>query len=187
MEDLDKNINPDKNSDRNINPDFLPVCNFLAVSMIVIFCMYFTELIKKVPSNDKIIPNFFSNFVHTEFDHLLGNIFVLYAFSRVEKQLGMKKFISLLVFLLIFNTVVDTFLHNLFPTMPCSIGFSGILFGIISWEITTNQKVNVYIIAPILFSVVLPSIRNTKISLSGHLIGAFSGIIGGILWKYMKL
>lgn len=175
------------NNTENVSTNFLPVCNFLSVSMVVIFCMYFTQLIKQVPCNDKIIPNFFSNFVHTDFNHLIGNILSLYAFSRIEKELGMKKFISLLIFLLSFNTIIDTTIHNLFPNIPCSIGFSGVLFGIMTWEISTKQEVNIYIIASVIFTVILPSIQNTKISLSGHLIGAFSGIIGGILWKKMEM
>lgn len=31
----------------------------------------------------------------------------------------------------------------------------------------------------------LPTLKDKNISLEGHVIGAFSGIIGGIIWKYI--
>lgn len=70
--------------------------------------------------------------------------------------------------------------------MPCSIGFSGILFGLFTWELVSKKKFDVEILIAMIIMVVGPSLRSKKVSLSGHAIGAVSGIIAGISWKYIN-
>lgn len=161
----------------------IPICTFLGVSMVVVFTLYLTNMVKTIPCGSEMIPNFLSNFVHTDFYHLSANMFALYALSRVETEIGTKQFISLLSFLLIFNTVFETILHKMNSKIPCSIGFSGVLFGIVAWELVQKKEVDLFLIGSIVSMAILPSIKGTNISLSGHVIGAVSGIAGGILWK----
>jgi membrane associated rhomboid family serine protease len=165
----------------------IPVSLFLAVSIIVVFSLYITTAIKTIPCGKDIMSLFFSNFVHIDPYHLMVNLFALYALSRVERELGAKKFISLIVFLLIFTSVTEVMIHKVYPYIPCSIGFSGVLFGIMTWELVSKKELDIVLIFTIIGMVVLPSIQNSKASLLGHAVGAVAGIVGGILWKKLSV
>ena len=162
----------------------IQVSLFIAVSVVIVFALYITTAIKTIPCDKNLMSIFFSNFVHLEPSHLIANLFALYNLARVEKQLGPKKFGCLIVFLLIFTTVTEVCAHKLFSELKCSIGLSGILFGIMSWELTTKRGLDLMIVLSIIGVVVTPTVQNSKgSSLLGHAVGAIAGVIGGILWK----
>lgn len=167
----------------DVNTSKLPVSSFIAISIIVIYLLFTTNIISEIPCGTSIHNIFMSNFVHIDAAHLISNLYALYAISRVEEKLGFKPFIWLIVFLLAFNTLVEYILRNVIKDMKCSIGFSGILFGLITWELLTTRKLDVQLIIAIVISVITPSIGNKKVSLSGHAVGALSGVVGGIIWK----
>ena len=162
----------------------IQVSLFIAVSVVIVFALYITTAIKTIPCDKNLMSVFLSNFVHLEPSHLIANLFALYNLARVEKQLGPKKFGCLIVFLLIFTTVTEVLAHKLFSELKCSIGLSGILFGIMSWELTTKKGLDLMIVLSIIGVVVTPTVQNSKgSSLLGHAVGAIAGVIGGILWK----
>jgi len=167
----------------DVNTSKLSVSSFIAISIIVIYLLFTTNIISEIPCGTSIHNIFMSNFVHIDTAHLISNLYALYAISRVEEKMGLKPFIWLIVFLLSFNTLVEYMLRNVIKDMKCSIGFSGILFGLITWELLTNRKLDVQLIIAIVISVITPSISNKKVSLSGHAIGALSGVIGSLIWK----
>jgi len=160
----------------------VPVSLFLSISLIIIFLLYATTIIKSVPCNKDLLSVFYSNFVHIDLYHLMGNIFALYALARVEIALGAKTFFGLIIFLIIFNSLIEILIYKLIPGLTCGIGFSGILFGIMTWELVTNRKLDYLLVVSIIFIVVLPSFQNKNVSLLGHSVGAFSGIVGGLIW-----
>lgn len=165
----------------------IPVTAFIAISLIIVFSLYLTSAIKTLPCDRDMISNFFGNFVHTDPYHIMANLYALYALSRVEQQLGTKKFFSLIAFLLFFNTLFETSLHYIKKDLPCSIGFSGILFGIMTLEIVLNKGIDFYIVTSISAIVLLPSIQNPNVSLTAHIIGSISGIIAALLYsKFIK-
>lgn len=165
----------------------VPVSLFLAVSIVVVFSLYVTTAIKTIPCGKDIMSLFLSNFVHIDLYHLMVNLFALYALSRVEREIGGKKFISLIVFLLIFTSIIEVVIHKVYPYLPCSIGFSGVLFGIMTWELISKKELDIVLIFTIIGMVILPSVQNSKASLLGHAVGAIGGIIGGILWKKLSV
>lgn len=160
-----------------------PVSTFTIVTMILIFSLYTTNAIKSVPCRKNMTDNFLSSFVHVDSVHIFANLYTLYALSRVEIQLGSKKFFILIVFLLCINTIFKTLLHKMTNKIPCSIGFSGVLFGIMTWEIITNRGFDMNIATSIILLVILPSLQFRNVSFTGHLIGAVSGVIGGLLFN----
>ena len=143
------------------------------------------NILSQIPCGTNINNVFMSNFTHIDLSHLMSNLYALYAISRVEKQMGFKSFFWLLVFLLIFNTLVTWLARVYIKNWKCSIGFSGILFGLLTWEISSQKSVDINIIISIVIMVVTPSLNSTNISLIGHTLGAISGVIGGLLWKYL--
>lgn len=161
----------------------IPVTLFLAVSIVVVFSLYLTTWIKTIPCGKDVMSIFTSNFIHLDPYHLMSNLFALYALSRVEQQLGAKKFIGLIIFLLIFTTFVEVLVHKIYIQIPCSIGFSGILFGIMTWELVTNKELDLILVLSIIAIVAVPSIQSEKVSLLGHSIGAIGGVVGGLIWN----
>jgi membrane associated rhomboid family serine protease len=161
----------------------VPVSVFLAVSIIIVFSLYISAAIKTIPCGKDIMSSFFSNFVHVDSYHLFANLFSLYALSRVEREIGAKRFLGLVVFLLIFNSLVETMIHKVYSEMKCTIGFSGVLFGIMTWEIVSKKELDSILALSIFAMVLMPSVQNPKASLVGHTVGAVAGIIGGLLWK----
>ena len=161
----------------------IPVSVIIAVFTIFVFSMYFTTAIKQLPCNKDIVSNFYSNFVHVDTYHLTVNMFVLYSISRVEEQIGSQKFFTLVAFLLVLNAVLMTLVHKVNDNVTCSIGLSGVLFGLITWELTSNKGINPELLLSIIIMVIVPSLKTKKVSLVGHVVGAVSGIIGGLLWK----
>ena len=164
----------------------IPISIFLALSFVLIFLMFNANVISVVPCNKTIKDVFLSNFVHLDTAHLISNLYALYALSRVEKQMGYKSFIWLFIFILLLNTLLEFVVIKLFNNVNCSIGFSGVLFGLMTWEITRNNEVDIQIILAIIATVLSSSSGKNNISLVGHFIGAISGIIGSSLWKYIN-
>jgi membrane associated rhomboid family serine protease len=163
----------------------VPVSVLLAVTLVVIFSLYLTNLLKAVPCGKKGLSILLGNFVHIDFYHLMANLFALYSLSRIEIRLGWRKFIGLVLFLLVCNTLAEVAVHMAYPNIPCSIGFSGVLFGMMAWELVSMKQLDIMLLLSILLAVVYPSFTSTNVSLSGHLVGAISGVIGGLLWKWL--
>lgn len=158
------------------------VSSFLAGTMIIIFCLYFSNAINTLPCGTNLVSKLTSNFVHIDFYHLVSNLVGLFALSKIEEKLGAKKFLLLILFLVTITSAIEIVLHKLFKSYPCSIGFSGILFGILTYEITTLHKFDPLLLVPIFTTIFLPS-NAEKTSILGHFIGAISGVIAGLLYK----
>jgi membrane associated rhomboid family serine protease len=162
----------------------VPLCKLLAVSLVTVFSLYSSSALKSIPCGKDFVSKIFSNFVHFDLTHLVTNLFALYSLSRVEKDIKSKRFCSLIVFLVVFTSIAEVIAHKLNNNLKCSIGFSGILFGITTWELVTKNKIDFYLITSIISMVVIPSLQNNDIiSFSSHIIGAISGVIGGLIWN----
>lgn len=158
-----------------------PICSFLFVLLIIIFSLYFTTAIKNIPCEKNLSSIFLSNFVHVNFYHLLSNLVGIYSLSIVEERLGYKNFLSLLIFILVFNTAFEAVLHKFIDT-PCSIGFSAVLFGFLSFDFVKEKRFDYRLMISVILHLI--STRNDKsISMQGHIVGIVSGIIAGLLYR----
>ena len=161
----------------------IPISISIGILIIIIYSLYLTKAIVSLPCGKNLVSIFYSNFVHIKMSHLAVNLFALYALSGIEKDVGPRVFFSLVAFLLFFNTIIYYFLRKLIPSIPCSIGFSGVLFGISAWELVTTKEFNILLILSILAMVMVPTIQDPKASLVGHSIGALTGVMGGLIWN----
>jgi len=127
------------------------------------------------------VNSFFRNFVHGNFTHLLVNVYALFALSRIERQYGSQAFVKLVLLITVLMTVLDFSLVSVIPDLACSIGFSGILFGLIAFEVMEKHKLSWYSILFLIYSVLYPSIKNKRASLVGHATGALAGGIASYL------
>ena len=166
-------------------PRDVPVCTFIGVSLIIIFVLFNAKVLNAIPCGDNIGQVFASNFCHIDTVHLLSNLFALYTLSSVEQEMGYKPFVWLLIFLVLLNTLMEYAFRVLFAYKECSIGFSGILFGFMFYEIFSKKKFDIEIFIATVITVMVPSLsdKSHKISTMGHVIGALSGIVGAVMWK----
>jgi membrane associated rhomboid family serine protease len=164
----------------------IPVTVFVSVILVVVFLMYLSGKIRSLPCGSGVNKAFMRHFVHIDPMHLLINLYAFYVLSRVEVQMGSGPFLGLLVFLLIVNMAIEVVLHILNPEFPCSIGFSGILFGIAAWELFVANEVNTGLLLLLAAMVINPSLQNPRASLLGHSIGAIAGVIGALLWNKLR-
>jgi membrane associated rhomboid family serine protease len=166
---------------KNFNQN--PVCSFISVIIITIFSLYFTNAIKTIPCKKDMQSVFVSQFIHVDFFHLLSNLYGLYSLSRVEQKYGPKFFFSLIFFLLVTNAIIESILHKIIVS-PCSIGFSGILYGVFTFELVSKGvNVDYLLFISIIANMIANDIFKNNVSLQGHLVGALTGIISGILFK----
>ena len=158
-----------------------PISTFIGILLVIIYLMFKINIFKHIPIKGKLHQVFCSNFVHIELSHLVTNLYSLYVLSSIEQEMGLKSFMYLMSFLLSFNTLVEFIWIN-YKGQYGSIGFSGILFGLTTWRIVSNKTID----STMILAAILLFIRSSKnTSLSGHLIGAISGILGGLIWKYI--
>ena len=92
-----------------------PVSAFFSVVIIIVFLLYFTSIFKTIPCGNTVLDQFYSNFIHTDIYHISANLYALYALSRVERKMGTKKFLYLIIFLLVFNTILEILAKKLKP------------------------------------------------------------------------
>ena len=95
--------------------------------------------------------------------------------------MGSGQYLALILFLLVAQTFLEMFLYNLGAAYRCSIGFSGVLFGLLAWEMFALQEFEPYLFLVLLLMVVYPSIQSPQASLIGHGIGALVGVIAAFL------
>lgn len=158
------------------------VSTFLGISIIIIFLLYWVNLIKTIPCNNDLTSAIKSHFIHTDPFHIVSNLYALYAISRVEQKMSSKKFILLILFIVLVSSVLEVVVHKIIPSIPCSIGFSGVLFGLMTWELVTEKTIDIYLLSSIVM-LVYASSRGKNISLSGHAIGAFTGSLAGLMYR----
>lgn len=125
------------------------------------------------------------NFYHVDSSHLYINLLTFKIMSRIETQIGSQQYLMLLLSILIISTILDYVVTLIFPKLKCSIGFSGILFGLLAWEMLTLNEFSPYIFILLAINVISPTVRNPSASLLGHGIGAIAGIITATLHKYL--
>jgi membrane associated rhomboid family serine protease len=123
------------------------------------------------------------NFYHVNLSHLGINLTTFNIFSRAEDTIGSGPYIILLLLLLLSTSVLDYLVTLVFPDLKCSIGFSGILFGIMAWEIMILHEFNPFALILLVINVISPTLRDPRASLIGHGIGALSGIIVALIYR----
>ncbi len=150
----------------------------LAIPMILITILYHTGTFKNIPCDNNIFSNAARNFIHVDTMHIIGNLSVFFILSHeLVKTFGFKYVLILILALLIIIVIFDTIYLKFVPNQRCSIGFSGILFGLLVWNILSKSSITASSLISIGILVLFPSMTSSNVSLSGHLIGAGAGLV----------
>jgi membrane associated rhomboid family serine protease len=163
----------------------IPVSTSIAALLITIYFSYSFGSMTYIPCNNDVFSNFLCSFIHIDATHLIYNLYAVFALSRVEMILGSRQFLNLIFFILIMNSIFETILKHFIHSINCSIGFSGVLFGILFWEIISNNGLDIFILSSIIPLILIPSFLDKNTSLSSHFIGLLTGTISGYIYYKM--
>lgn len=153
----------------------------ISIFLIIIFILYHISILKNLPCGKSIHNVFLTNFVHIEPQHLISNLYSLFALSKVESEIGRIKFIKLIVLLLIFTTILEYIYKNIIHIKECSIGFSGILFGIFTYDLIAKKDVDLYMISSIILMLYVNGGKG--VSNIGHIFGIIAGVFSAKILK----
>lgn len=159
-----------------------PVTSFMITVLIVVFAMYSIGVLKDIPCGEGVLKGLNRTFIHANWKHIASNLFAFIVLSRIEDRYGPKFFGILIVNLLVITTMIELLAFQFF-NVPCSVGFSGIIFGLISWELMNEKDINLTLFLGLAGMVVYPTLQDSKASLLGHGIGAVAGLLVSAYYK----
>ena len=123
--------------------------------------------------------SFIRQFYHAYITHLLSNLYVFFQLSYLLNNiLSFNSYLILVISLIILLTLTDYILYNN-NLIKCSIGFSGVVFGIYTWVLLHNNTLtnnNTKSLIIDLLVLLYPSVVIPNISFIGHLSGIFAGL-----------
>jgi len=165
-----------------LNLLFRPVSLIVAIFVVILSFSSFTSLGTDALCEHSFGKSITRNFYHVNLAHLGINLMAFNVLSRIEDIVGSGPYILLLFMLLLISSVLDFIANLMFPTLKCSIGFSGILFGLLSWEMMALHDFDPSALLLLVVNVIAPTLRDPKASLIGHSIGAIAGVIVAFFW-----
>lgn len=125
--------------------------------------------------------------VHGSAVHLLVNIFTFIQLYRLEQILGSRNYFILILIILILSSLLYWLINKLLygSYLQCSVGFSGVLFGLLVWSRMVINGGSFNIREILLWSslLIIPVLQNPRISLLGHLSGL---LVGLFLWPILS-
>lgn len=156
------------------------------LTIIFVFFMYQTGFLKTLPCGKDILSIFARNFIHIDPLHLISNITGLVILYKLESGIGMLKFLTIFTIILCLNSVIEWVLYNyVAKDMKCTIGFSGLIFGMALFELINGASCKIAAFVGILAMITIPSIKQNNVSIIGHLTGVLAGAIVGLGYKMM--
>lgn len=146
----------------------------IGVFLFLVYIGYYTKYLTNIPCDSTLVSKFCSNFVHIDSIHLILNLLGLFIISNLEKEIGTKKFISVVISISVLLSILETFLHQ-----KCSIGFSGVLYGLFAYEMMYNKYVDYDLLLTLILMFLFST--DTKISHTGHALGFFAGFLVSLI------
>jgi membrane associated rhomboid family serine protease len=157
----------------------------LSIIVCIVFIIYKIPLVKNLPCDRNIVSTFATNFVHTDYYHLIANLYGLFAFSKIEDDIGSKNFAILVSLILVITSVIESYVKQIF-NLNCSIGISGLIFGLFGYDLTSRQDFDFFILSSITIIFLRISAESKHVSFYGHVIGLLVGIVLGFLLKFKR-
>lgn len=159
---------------------------FIIIFLISVIQIYFYNIGISCFQNTDLGSIFISTFFHKKMVHLLSSVHSLFHFLRLEDKIGGRKFITIFFTLLVLNTLSDWIYYKSIGKRVKNIntGLSGILFGVLTWELLADDDItNREIITNILSIIFLLIIKREQMSFQGHMIGIVWGAVLSIFYK----
>lgn len=148
----------------------------ILVLVVIVFLMYQFGVIHTIPCSNNFFEGILRSFIHINIRHFVANIAGFYLLYRSEVELGPKKF-SVVILSILFLSVLFEMMVSMFMKTNCSIGFSGVLFGVAAWELFSDGNVELFGLLTIIAFMTIPSLKDPKVSWLGHLAGFAAGTV----------
>jgi membrane associated rhomboid family serine protease len=159
-------------------PGKLPaVTTGITLVLVSVYLAFYTKKLTTIPCGNDFLSILSSQFVHVSLLHLASNVFSLWYLANLERSMGVAKFTTLVAGLAVASSAADALIGN----RHCSIGFSGVLFGLFAWSILTMRGFKWYNLG--LVGVMLMANTGPNISLRGHAIGAVTGVVFALIYQ----
>lgn len=139
----------------------------------------------QVNCDRKLLPAMTRPFQHGDLGHLAANLFAFYMLSNsIQPRIGAAKYLMLIAFLWITTVLMDLAFNQ-----HCSVGFSGIVLGLLVWDLFDRGSLKFDLaafaaLAAVWLQPLLAGQQN--VSMSGHLYGILAGLIAVTLTKAWK-
>ena len=159
-----------------------PLTFISSLIMAVITLMYTFGQVQTLPCGPDLISSFLRNFIHVDWFHLILNMYTFYRLMPIELIYGSTFYVFLIILLVFFQTLIEWGINSYF-VINCSIGFSGILFGLVTWSILSLRGQDWSILVALILSIFSSSAQDPRLSLLGHLLGVFSGLLAWIVTR----
>ena len=160
----------------------VPIVTYTLIAVMVgIFLLYHGKALVAIPCGNDFVSILQSQFVHVNFVHIASNLFSLWYMANLERSMGLGKFLALVLVIAVLSSAADTLIGHVGGNRPCSIGFSGVLFGLVAWSVLTTGGFKWYNIAMV--AGLLLTNMGPHISVRGHVIGAVTGLVLALLYK----
>lgn len=161
----------------------MPVFIVVSIVLIVIYIGYANGNFKRLPCGPGVVQAFERNLVHVDLSHIAANLGSFFILSSMEVRKGSAHYAIMIATLLVLCTGVELALNKGQTPKQCSIGFSGVLFGLLAWQLVDNQGqfFELKTLAALGLAVYGTSASNPRASFQGHLIGAGSGLVAGLM------
>lgn len=134
--------------------------------------------------NPSIVYSFLRTITHADISHLVFNLGSYHNISDYLIQLeGDNKYALILSSIWLLDVISDYLLTN-YQIKWCSIGFSGVVFGLLTYLfLVSNNDLNVIVYNLVLL--LAPGFFSTNISNTGHIVGIINGAIIYHLFKFI--
>jgi membrane associated rhomboid family serine protease len=133
---------------------------------------------QKVANFTIIFREMITVFMHSSINHLILNMVSIYSLAQIERLIGSKKYFYTILYFIGMNAAIVEFI-NRFYTVPFAVGFSGVIFGILT--LYPQDNILGYKINPKYFVIAMLAIVQIMFE-RAHLIGHLAGILSGYLY-----
>lgn len=161
-----------------------PVFWSFSFVLVVIYALYSLKVLKKLPCENTLIQRTESNFVHVSFAHLAVNLWSFWVLSSIETRIGSSKYLGLILTILGISSFAEFLISKARKNDKCSIGFSGVLYGLVAWDLVSKKgKIDWEIITSLGAMLIMNSVTKKNVSFQGHAVGALTGLGMGLIAK----
>jgi membrane associated rhomboid family serine protease len=122
---------------------------------------------------------------HANVGHLAANLFAFYVLSQsIQPRIGTLNYVLLIAFLWLTTSLMDIAFKQ-----RCSIGFSGVVLGLLVWDLFDRGqlKFDLAALAALAFVWLQPMLAGqSNVSMSGHLYGLLAGLVAVVATRALK-
>ena len=168
---------------------FRPVSVATALALTGVFAYEKSGKAAEVDCSNRFLPTMARDFIHQDTDHFASNMLALLLVSNVEAAVGSVEFLAAMGSILLLSALLTMGLTKMF-SLDCSIGFSGVLLGLMTFGllVADSKTLNWSAVALLVLTSIAPLFTGNRgnVSVSGHLIGIAAGGLIGLAYRLVE-